>query len=119
MDLRTTEGDIELVGGDLDWVDGPEAVRQDIEMALRTWLGESADDRSVGVPYLQVIFRRGTTEAAIEYIIKELIRSRQGVADVLGLATELGRATRELVISGSVRLTDEQIVTFGPVEVSP
>ena len=119
MDLKTTEGDIELVDGDLPMIDGPEAVVQDIEMALRTWLGESADDRSVGVPYLQVIFQRGTTETAVQFIIKDRVKARQGVADVLELSVVLDRVTRELTISGRVRLTDEQTVTFGPIEVSP
>ena len=118
MDLRHTEGDIDVSGGVLSFVTDAEAVRQDIEMHLRTWQGESVADLSVGMPYLQVIFVPGTTLTAIRFIAEDHIRAREGVADVLELATTLDGYTRELEISGRVRLTDETAQAFGPVEVS-
>jgi len=118
MDLKLTDNDIDLTGGDVSWVEDAEAVRQDIEMALGTWLGETPYDKGAGVPYLQVIFKRGTTKAAIRFIIEQIIRDRDGVDDVLELETDLDRQSRELTITGRVRVGAE-LVPFGPIEVTP
>ena len=48
MDLKLTDYDLDLTNGDLSFVDRLEAVRQDIEMALRTWLEETPYDRNAG-----------------------------------------------------------------------
>jgi len=117
MDLKFTDNDVDLTGGDLSWVEGAEAVRQDIEMTLGTWLGETPYDKGAGVPYLQVIFKRGTTQAAIRFIIEHIIRDVDGVDDVLELSTELDRPTRVLTITGRARVGTE-VVDF-ETEVTP
>ncbi len=118
MDLKLTDNDIDMTAGDVSWVEGGEAVRQDVEMTLNTWLSETPYDTSAGVPYLQIIFKRGTTPSAIRFIIEQIIRDCDGVDDVLELSTDLDRPTRVLTISGRARVGTE-VVDFGPVEVTP
>lgn len=102
--------DLAFEGGDFALVDGAEAARQDVEVALRTFLGESKYDTQIGVPYLQVIFQRGTTLDAARFIIEQAILARPGIAEVLSLDVRRNNETREATITGRARLeTGEEI----------
>ena len=108
MDLKLTDYDLDLAKGDLSFVTGIEAVRQDLEMSLRTWLAETPYDRSAGVPYLQIIFRRGTTIEAIRFIIERHIAGIDGVDGVLELDTAVDKDARVMRITGRVRALDQE-----------
>jgi len=118
MDLKLTNYDLDLTNGELSFVTDFDAIRQDIEMALRTWLRETPYDRNAGVPYLQIIFKRGTSLDAIRFIISEIIQGREGVTEVLELATELDTLTRTLTITGRV-LASGQVIDFAAGSPTP
>jgi len=104
MDLKlTSDGDLEIINGHLSWVTGVDAVRQKVAMRLRTWLGESVYDRSGGVPYREIIFRRGTTDISIRFIIENVLRSLPGVEEVLEVDVVRDSATRVVTITGRAR----------------
>ena len=44
MDLLLTDYDMDLTNGDLSFVNGADAIGQDVTMRLRTWLGETVYD---------------------------------------------------------------------------
>jgi hypothetical protein len=113
MDLKLTNFDVDLTNGELSLVTGLDAIRQDIEMKLRTFLGETPYDRSAGVPYLQVLFVRGVTMATVRFILEQKLLSIDGVTEVLELETDHNTTTRELVITGRVRAVDQEF----PLEV--
>jgi len=73
---------------------------------------------SAGLPYEQVIFQKGTSLTAVRFIVEQALLARKGVVAVLELNTELNRATRELTITGRVKV-DGSVVDFGPIEVAP
>lgn len=108
MDLKLTGFDVDLTGGELSFVRGIDAVRQDLEMKLRTWLAETPYDRGAGVPWLQVIFVRGTSINAIKFILEQRILAVDGITEVLELNTAVDRATRELTVSGRVIGLDQE-----------
>ena len=56
MDLKLTNYDLDMGGGELSFIVGAEAVAQHLVMRWRTWLGETPYDQTAGVPYLQVFF---------------------------------------------------------------
>ena len=117
-DWKLTDYDLDLTNGDVTMITGPEAIAQDIQMGLRTWLGESIYDRSAGVPYLQVIFKRGTPIGTIEQILKEYIESRRGVIQVTEITvTLLDPMTRQLKLSGSCTSIDGD-VDFSDIVIS-
>lgn len=109
MDLRLDDYDLFLENGELEFVTGGEAIRQDIEMRLRTWLGETPYDRSAGVPYLQIIFKRGTTLDAVNFILEQIVRDTPGVEEVLDFKPELDTKTRVLTVTGRARTIDGEI----------
>lgn len=108
MDLRLTSRDLDITNGDLSFVSGLDAIAQDIAMALQTWLGESVYDRNAGVPWLQVIFKRGTRPDAARFILENIIRGIDGVQDVLEINASLASATRVLTVAARVRALDAE-----------
>jgi hypothetical protein len=112
MDLKLTSGDIDLTNGELSWVTGADAIRQDIEMHLAAWLNETVYDRSAGMPYIQVIFKRGINENVVRFIVTDQLMARPGVTDVLELLTTFDRESRELTITGTVRIDTGESVRF-------
>lgn len=117
MDLRKTNGDVDLTDGDLWLVTEAEAIRQDIEMELETWLQECVYDRSAGVPYLQIIFRRGTTAQTVRFIVERKILNVSGVTEILELTSALDTDTRVFTASGRV-LTDYGEVDFDTGQIA-
>lgn len=113
MDLKLTNRDLDITNGELSLVSGIDAVRQDVEIKLSTWLEETPYDRSAGLPYLQVFFVRGVSVQAIRFAVQSKIESIDGVTDVLELDVELDRATRVITITGRVVALDEEF----PIEV--
>jgi len=109
MDLLLTDYDLDITNGDLSWVTGNEATAQDVTMSLRTWLAESVYDRSAGVPYRQVIFQRGITSEAVQFIIEQQILAVPNISAVLELSSELDSATREYSCTGKALAEDEEI----------
>ncbi len=107
-DLKLTNFDVDFVNNDLSFVTGIEAVRQDVEMTLRTFLEETPHDRSVGVPWLQIIFQKGTPTTAVQFIIERTILKVDGVTEVNELETVFGRAGRTITITGFVTALDEE-----------
>lgn len=111
--LATTDSDLDITGGDLSWVTGIEAVRQNVEMGLRTWLAESPYGPSVGVPYIQIIFQRGANVHGIREILKFHILSHDGVTEVIELNTSIDTVTRTFTVTGRAKALDEEF----PIDV--
>jgi len=109
MDFKlTADGDIAIENGDFVFVRGIEAVQQDITMTLRTFFRETPYDRSVGVPWLEVIFERGVTIDAIRFILTNIILGVDGATDVLDLDVAIDREAREATITGRVKALDQE-----------
>jgi hypothetical protein len=105
--------DIAIVDGDFVRAVGADAVRQDIEMTLRTFLGENVYDKNVGVPYIEVIFQRGVSLTAVRFILEQAILARRGVGQVLALDVSLNATTRVASVSGRVLLDTNEVLEIG------
>jgi hypothetical protein len=108
VDLKLNDYDLDLTDGELSFVTGIDAVRQDLEVKLRTFLNETPYDRGAGVPWLQIIFVRGVTISAVRFILEQRILAVDGITEVLQLDTVIDRATRELTVTGRVVGLDQE-----------
>lgn len=109
MDLRLTDYDLDITNGELSWVTGAEAVAQDIQMRLRTFLGECVYDESAGVPYLQIIFEKGTSSFSIESILRSQILATPGVISIESFTFTVDPLTRTFSGTSKVITTDGEI----------
>ncbi len=108
MDLKLTNFDIDLTNGDLSLVTGLEAIRQDLEMSLRTFLEETPYDLSVGVPYVQIIMGRGADINSVHFIMTQQILKVDGVTEVKELQVIHDRQARTVSITGRAIALDEE-----------
>ena len=102
MDLKLTDYDVDLTGGELSFVRGREAIAQDVQMRLRTWLGETVYDTTAGVPWLQAIFSEKNPDLdSVRFILERQILTTPGVTGIT-LELSFDRPTRTLTISGQM-----------------
>ena len=111
MDLQLTNYDLDITNGLLSFVSGRDAIRQHLEMRLRTFLEEYVYDRSAGVPWVQVVFKRNTSLASVDAILRQVITATPGVEEVIELSLDVNRSTRVLTGTGRVR-SSEGVLDF-------
>ena len=117
MDLRLVDYDMQILNGDVSFVLGAEAIAQDITMRLRTFLGESVYDRSAGVPYLTIIFRRGADIATIENVLKEIVLATPGILTIIELTiASIDYQNRVLTVTGKASSINGEIDFSGSFE---
>jgi len=109
MDLKLTDGDMDITNGELSFVTGKEAIAQDITMALRTFLGECVYDLSVGVPWLQAIIGQPNPNMeSAKLIIDQIVLARPGVTGTDTQAV-FDRATKTMAVTGYVTSIEGEI----------
>lgn len=80
-------------------IDGADRIRQNIDIALKTWLRHWFLDQRIGVPYLEVIFDKRTRPATRESILRAVILSVAGVRQILDFSLDTNPATRVLTVN--------------------
>lgn len=112
MDLQATStGDLAIVDGELAWVTAQEAIAQHIAFRLRTALGECRYNTGEVVPWLQVIFRPGTTDQARRFILEQSVMGTPGVTGCTLDTPVVDPLTRACTVSGKA-ITIEGDVEF-------
>lgn len=108
----TDDGDIYIEKNKFKLVDRKSEVRQRLLQNLRTFFGEWFLDKSLGLPYHQVIFEKGTPTSVMESVFIDEILKTKDVTNLLKFAPlEMEPATRELTV-------DFEVATiFGTVTV--
>jgi hypothetical protein len=119
MDLKLTDYDMDLTNGELSFVTGRDAIAQDVQMSLRTWLGETVYDTTAGVPWLQVIFKgKNPNLDSVKFILEQNILRRPGVTGV-ELTLDFDRDARVLNVSGTLESIEGEIDFSELIEVTP
>ena len=109
-------------GGRLEYLDGDDAVAQEISTRLQLFQGESFTDLREGVPWYQEILVKGVDLARVRSIIRQAIQSVPAVLDVPELEVTLDRQTRSLTISWEARVASGRIIRsedYQPLVISP
>lgn len=113
VDIKITDGVLQIVNGDLVLTRGVEAVAQQIEIACKIWRGEWFANAQTGMPYDQMLGAKFDA-AAVQQIVREMIASVDSVLTVNKLIINYNPATRTVEISYSVSTqfgTLDEIVT--------
>lgn len=90
-------------------VDGADAIAQKIKISLMFWLGEWYQDTTKGLPFLDVIFKKGTADEVIESIIRSRIVAVAGVQRVTDFSLE--RTKDRYLIVNWTALTAERPIS--------
>lgn len=98
IDFRLENGKIVFTNGLLQYVDGAERVRQQIEFRLSLWRGEWFLDSEFGTPYLQEILGKQLTINGAIAAIQQQITSIDGVTGLVEFSYNFDRANRTLSV---------------------
>jgi hypothetical protein len=110
MDIKVENGDIVIENNDLVLVQGVDETSQNLLANLQTFQGEWFKDTSVGVPYMQDIFVKGTPVNIISGIFKDTIAKTDGVEEINEFELDYDNQTRQLLVKAKVTSKDGDIV---------
>ena len=114
--IDQTTGDLLLSKGQIGQVFGADAAGQVVSTDLKTFLGEFWLDRSFGIPYYELVFKKTTDLSAIKTMYIEKILARPEILKVTRFDMDVNGATRKLRIVLGM-LTSEGFVDNIVVEV--
>jgi hypothetical protein len=114
MDLKIDPitRDLVIEKGDFVLVDGLDAIRQELDIALHTFLGEWFLDTRIGMPWFQKILGEKPRLSVVLSIFRDAILKVNGILSVTDLNAEVNAAERELTV------TFRAISTEGEIEYS-
>lgn len=107
---QTSDGDIDLSTGRLQWVDGNDMVLQHIKSRINLFRGTFPIYPEAGVPYFTYVFGKKDKELA-SAIIKQTIEQTPGVSAVTRFEYTFNNTTRELSIYFEARTIYSEITS--------
>jgi hypothetical protein len=112
------DGELDLSGGELNLVDGGEAIVQDVRSACRFIRGEWYADPERGVPFFERIFVKNPDLGLVRAAFRDAILARPGVKDVLELELDYGPEDRSLSVTFRADTDAGEIEGTLPIEVT-
>lgn len=97
--LLNAAGDLDLSTNDFQLIDGVEAVKQELQIRYRFFLGEWFLDPSEGVPYIRDVLKKAPNEARVRAMLIEVAKTTPGVESVESIDLDLDSANRRLTVS--------------------
>lgn len=115
LKIDAITGDLVLENGDFLWVDGIDAIEQDIRTALQMFLGEWFLDETEGVPYHQSILGQKVSPLIVREIFRQQLLAIPGVLAVVEISASFVGTSRTITIPWKVstdlgEITGEQTV---------
>jgi len=103
--IQTLDGDAEFKNNQFSLTTNlsDEEIVQSLKQNLKTFLGEWFLDLSIGLPYIQIIFKKGTPPEVIDAALKNVIIKTEGVNTLNRFDDlDLNTATRGLNVNFDV-----------------
>lgn len=110
--LQTIDHDLDISTGDLEILEGAEAIAQHLRIRLQFFFAEWFLDRRLGVPYYQKILIKNPGTNVVRAIIRKVVTSTPGVLALISLDTAYEGTIRKLTVSFTAKIqgTDEPLV---------
>ena len=96
---------IVISGGDILLIDNAERVAQQIQIKLKSFLGEWFLDTSYGVPYFEYILVKGPNMTHVRSILRQQISEVDDVSAVTDLTLSQDRQNRTLSVEYTAETT--------------
>jgi hypothetical protein len=97
--LDPLTGDLSVTGLDLHIVKGAEAVKQNIQIKLKLWVGEYFLDTEFGTPYLESILGKQISLNAAIAALKQSILEVTDVDSITDFSYNFSRQTRTIDVN--------------------
>ena len=116
MLAQTDDQDIEITNNGFTVVDTDAEIRQRIINALKSFFREWFLDLTLGVPWIQLVFEKGTPPQVIDAVLKNKILAVPGVVSFRKYdPLDLDSGTRDLAVDFSVRTVNGSNIDISEV----
>ena len=107
MDIKLTPSwDIAIEDDTIVLVDGLEAIAQDVQCRLQTFLGEWFLDKRIGVPYFEKILGQKPRLSVIKAIFRQAILLTPGVLGINDLSVAYDGTSRRMDVTFRANTTE-------------
>lgn len=103
--LLDAGGDLDVSTNDFAVVDGIQAIRQELQIRYRFFLGEWFLDTTEGVPYIRDVLKKNPNEAQVRALLASVATSTPGINKVQSIDLSLDNVTRTLTVELDVEAT--------------
>ncbi len=107
--------DLVVEDGDLQIVQGKEAILQDVLQRLRVFLGEWFLDTTVGLPYFQEILVKNPDQGKIDALFINQVLGTPGVVQLDSWSFQVDLTRRILTVAFKAQTTDGTVDYAGQV----
>ena len=105
-------GDLDLTANDAVVLTGIEAIRQELQIRYRYFLGEWFLDQEEGTPYFEHILKKNANDAQVRAVLLEVAKTTPGVVEVRSYAANLDGPTRVLTIALQLGVTTDEGLVY-------
>lgn len=98
IDFKIADGALVFKDGDVQFVDGAERVRQQLDFILNLWRGEWFLDSQFGTPYVTDVLGKQKNLNSVLAVIRKQIMSVQGVNAITSFEYNFDRPGRTLSV---------------------
>ena len=110
----TQDGDLELIGHQINLATGDEAIAQQIQIRCQFFLAEWFLDQQIGIPYLREILIKNPNLDVVRDIYRQAIEGCPGVDRLTSLDVAIDAPTRTLNVSFVALLDTGEELVFEP-----
>jgi hypothetical protein len=100
--IQLVDNDLGIINNNIVVIGGSNKIMQNIKTRLKTFLGEWFLDETIGLPYFQEIFVKGTSLSRIDTLFQQTILSTQGVIELRTYEGEYDNSNREYTVKWGV-----------------
>ncbi len=115
--LLDNDGDLSVVDGEIALVAENEAIRQHLQIRLKTFLGEWFLDTTIGMPYFEEFLIKNPSKLIMEARMREAILETPGIASINSLLFLFETSTRSMTITFEAALADNTTFQFNFTEL--
>ena len=105
-------GDLDFSSNDLEIINGLEAVKQELQIRYKFFLGEWFLNPDEGVPYIRDVLKKNANETQVRALMREVAVTTPGVEKVNSLEFDLDTATRVLSVSMDIGANIDGELTY-------
>jgi len=115
--LLDNDSDLSVVDGEIALVAENEAIRQHLQIRLKTFLGEWFLDTTIGMPYFEEFLIKSPSKLIMEARMREAILETPGIASINSLLFLFESSTRSMTITFEAALADNTTFQFNFTEL--
>ena len=110
--LLDSTGDLDFATNDLVIVEGIDAIRQELQIRYRFFLGEWFLNEAEGTPYFENILKKNANDAQVQAVLTEVARTTPGVLEVRSYAADQDAVNRRLTVTLQAGVTTEEGLVY-------